>query len=585
MAQLPRRVRSSQLLSPEPMLEGGRPTGTLLVAEVRRLSRARTMGIGTTARSRPTEKPTVTTTNNGGNTLNSPHLPSAPSNQKHPNSMPEDDSSSETSSELDIQHTPTAQSRIHSLLYAGSHSPTSRPSPAAKARGQLLVDRGASVPEVPEELLSNTHHGQMPSSFANLLALHNALEKALLLHLATQGANAAMTIVDPSPQATCSPQRTPPEPSSRDERMKTPEPAAQRSRRALTPEQEEDTIKTFRLESLVSWPVIKPIVERGSGKNFGERELAQLLWLWQNDPDEHLPEEQKTRAGKRKADSSHANLQQDQNSAPQADVGEAKEQVGMGFIISRTRSLDPCTSLETKRLRYTYGLGLEIKARENRPMPSYSLQSPGKTNEYLESPSRSYTSTEYKQPRKSPNKIKAKDVMNLVALWSSKSVDRKAEVARRLRSYWLSRSQDLPQKTVSSPAVLQRISIPLGNLPKLEQALHTQLVHHPFNRPTSASTSHPTPHSRPDLKRHRLDLTRNSEPTHPSPPKRSKVDSHPCAPSSKVPAHTGPHNTLLSHSSPGSIQHRALSLLERIKAKEEKQAILVQQPSPTTKSH
>ncbi|WAQ87410.1 hypothetical protein PtA15_8A314 [Puccinia triticina] len=67
----------------------------------------------------------------------------------------------------------------------------------------------------------------------------------------------------------------------------------------------------------------------------------------------------------------------------------------------------------------------------------------------LESPSRSSRapSAAESRPRKSPSRIKAKDVMNLVALWSSKSVDRKAEVARRLRAYWRARSTTDPTIT------------------------------------------------------------------------------------------------------------------------------------------
>lgn len=482
---------------------------------------------------------------------------------KHPNSntMPDEDSSSELSSDLEIHHTPTAQSRLRSLLYAGSNSPSSRLSPSSKLPGNH-VKKSAMVDEAPEELLS-THHGQMPSSFANLLALHNALEKALLLHLATQGASAAMTIVNSS-QSTCSPKRNNSRPPARDERMKTPEPDQQgSSRRDLNTEQEEDMVKTFRLESLVSWPVIKPIVERGSGKNFGEKELAQLLWLWQNDPDGDPIEKEKIKVGKRKdCGSTDVDTQHDHE-------GGAKEQVGMGFIISRVRSLDPTGSLEKKRLRYTYGLGLEIKARENRQMPSYSLESPGKTNEFLESPSRTCTRGAENRPRKSPSKIKAKDVMNLVALWSSKSVDRKAEVARRLRSYWLHNSLDSsPQTcyiTVPSPSRLQRICIPLATLPTLEQTTLAQPTHFFHSHPSPTSTSNP----RADLKRHRLDLTRNF----PSSPKRKKLDPHPLI----SPSHSGAANPSLSNLGPGTVQHRALSLLERIKAKEEKQATLLQQ--------
>ncbi|KAA1132918.1 hypothetical protein PGTUg99_022477 [Puccinia graminis f. sp. tritici] len=640
------RVPSSQLLSPDPQLVPGRlPTGTLLVAEVRRLSRARLMGISSSPSSflstasaqqpppppphqqqlppdqltpHPTHSLLLTSTdlitpqdalacrgpssaNLADSHFSTDRTPvpgsfnpnqlelATPSNKpartprvSSENTMLEDDTSSELSSELEIQHTPTAQSRIQSLLYVGSHSPSSRQSPSTKSRGNPL-EKNALLDTAPDELLS-THHGQMPSSFVNLLALHNALEKALLLHLATQGANAAMTVVNSTPP-TCPTETNTLTPPARDERMKTPEPDQQRSRRALSPEEEEDLFKTFRLESLVSWPVIKPIVERGSGKHFGERELAQLLWLWQNDPDDDSNEAQTTQVRKRKKTATpDMDEPLDHSSAQRDHVGEAKEQVGMGFIISRVRSLDPSGTMENKRLRYTYGLGLEIKARENRRMPTYSLQSPGKSNEFLESPSRSFrsASTENKS-RKSPSRIKAKDVMNLVALWSSKSVDRKAEVARRLRSYWLSRSAEpghpQSQGPPTSPSNLQRIAVPLGCLPKLDPTTH-KLPTHPFNRPPSASSSQLPSLHQPDLKRHRLDLTRNSDRRHSPSPKRPKVNPHSRLPSSNT---NDPNSTVPSISSPGSgsVQHRALSLLERIKAKEEKQANLINQQSPT----
>ncbi|KAI7939441.1 hypothetical protein MJO29_014177 [Puccinia striiformis f. sp. tritici] len=484
---------STQLLSPEGVAEPGRPaTGTLLVAELRRISREKMMGI----------------------------------KQKE---MEE-----EEEEELDIQHTPTAQSRIQSLLYAGSNSPSSRHSP----KKLNIIDRNDDG--LPDELLS-THHGQMPSSFANLLALHNALEKALLLHLATQGASAAMTVVSTIPsQASTTP----------DQRMVTPEPESQqqqRSRRAGTPDQEDEDqiIKTFRLESLVSWPVIKPIVERGSGKSFGERELAQLLWLWQNDPDQSRTHDTK-QTQKRKRTSTR------DDSTDKLELDSSKEQVGMGFIISRIRSLDPTNTLEQKRLRYTYGIGLEITARENRQMPSYSLQSPGKSTEFLESPSRSTTSTENARlHRKSPSRVKAKDVMNLVALWSSKSVDRKTEVARRLRAFWVSHSIDPkistpPSTSNSSPTHSKKICIPLANLPKLDQQqINTLQPSHPFTRPSASSNG--INHT-PDLKRHRIHLS--SKPPQNSPSKLSPA----------------------SNTAHSSVVNRAQSLLERIKAKENKLA-------------
>ncbi|KAH9824837.1 hypothetical protein DFH28DRAFT_1143807 [Melampsora americana] len=197
--------------------------------------------------------------------------------------MIQEDEFSDSSSDLEVQPpnpfqtTPRqlTSSKFEQLLYARDSPGSTRGSPKSKTPI-------TSKPKV-SETFEDVDPNQLPSTYTNLLSLHTALERALLLHLATEGSHATLTTVH--------------KPSSKltgDNRMRTPEP------------EEEEEIQTFRLLNLISWSTLRTMVERGSGKSFTENELSQLLWVWQRE--ESKGEERKEMKG------------------------------GMGFIISRLDS-------------------------------------------------------------------------------------------------------------------------------------------------------------------------------------------------------------------------------------------------------
>lgn len=322
--------------------------------------------------------------------------------------MMEEDARSEISSDLEIQPpssslaTPRqrATSHIQTLLYARDSPGSTRKSPEPSLKTEM------SVP-APDIVRSTAAH-ELPYTYTNLLALHTAVERAILLHLATEGGGTVTS-------TTSSPRRTP----SRRDRMRTPEPDEAR-------EGSGGPLKTFRLANFITWPSLRPIVERGSGKRFTETELAQLLWMWQGDELSDQPEES----------------------------GQGQVQRGMGFTISCVRALDPFTL--PKRLRLTYGFGIEITARENPQLPSYTLCSPGQRLA-PESPSRT------RSPGRRPC-----NGMNVIALWSSQVEERKSEVARRLREHWRVISSTHVTTEVSAERLIP--ALPMATLPSLVSA-------------------------------------------------------------------------------------------------------------------
>lgn len=86
----------------------------------------------------------------------------------------------------------------------------------------------------------------LPESYNNLLTLHTAFERALMLHLTTEGRGGRIA--------------------------------------SAVAEMDESTSKRIRLENLATYTQLRPMVERGSGKRFGAKEFSQLLWLWNDTP-------------------------------------------------------------------------------------------------------------------------------------------------------------------------------------------------------------------------------------------------------------------------------------------------------------
>lgn len=89
----------------------------------------------------------------------------------------------------------------------------------------------------------------LPEHYQTLLNLHTAFERALMLHLTTEGKGGRIaSAVSGSTSDFSSTQR-------------------------------------IRLENLATFNALRPMVERGSGRRFSQVEFAQLVWLWQSTPD------------------------------------------------------------------------------------------------------------------------------------------------------------------------------------------------------------------------------------------------------------------------------------------------------------
>lgn len=319
--------------------------------------------------------------------------------------MVQEDEFSDASSDLEVQPpnpfqtTPRhgTSSKVEQLLYARDSPGSTRGSPKSKTPIVLKPKASNTVEDVDPD--------QLPSTYTNLLSLHTALERALLLHLATEGSHATLTTVHkPSPKLTS------------DNRMCTPEP-------------EEEGIQTFRLLNLISWSTLRPMVERGSGKSFTEKELSQLLWIWQKE--ETLTKAEETEEGMK---------------------------VGMGFIISR---------LETSR---TFGLGIELQVKENLQLPSLSLVSPNRSKSSPKSPGKNRNLLS--QIQNSPNH-KNKNNMKLISLWTSQVEERRKEVSKRLKKVW--RSEKKRAKPIDEDQQWSIPPIPCASLPSLiDPVIHSK---------------------------------------------------------------------------------------------------------------
>lgn len=279
----------------------------------------------------------------------------------------------------------------------------------------------------------------LPSFYSSLLTLHMALEHALVVHLATAGCSSATLQSSPSASSSDEESDTDRTPSSRT-----------RGERKLT--------KTVRLPNLISYTALRPLVERSGGRRLGPTELRRLASVW-------------------------VDFQRCQNPA------EVEEEVrGLGFIISKTRSMDP----RTRRRALDWGIGIELEIKRTvrartpptqvgfggvevqaspklpaeaafdesvegtpklpsrfttppaSPSASRSLRGQVQSSPLLASPQRRGKGRAVSPTPSSPKvrsstgldamgREKAREGMSVVAMWNNGLETRKAEVGRRLR--------------------------------------------------------------------------------------------------------------------------------------------------------
>ena len=184
--------------------------------------------------------------------------------------------------------------------------PTARPNqPALGAPFGLGPAFGASTaPDLPKPL-------------ADLLALHNAIESTLLLHLAASGALVASSLGGGGQKA-------------------------------------DDGSTTIRMPALIDLPDLAKKLASG-GKRCTEAELAKLVWVWQGcGQSEHSDEDS-----------------DDELTVEKGGKGlEPGEAGGMGFIVSKMRVNGPTGIMGT------YGVGLSVQVRTNVQRPKIELIPP-----------------------------------------------------------------------------------------------------------------------------------------------------------------------------------------------------------------
>lgn len=237
----------------------------------------------------------------------------------------------------------------------------------------------------------------LPEHYTALLALHSAVERALLLHLATEGSRAGALVASSS----CSGGEGPPSASSS-------------SRPSLGPDEVQ-----VDLPNLVTYTQIKAVVERGAGKRFGPLELGQLVWLWEGGLDGPFASEAELSARDAAAGSA-ANL-----------LGSKNRRGGLSLSVSATRQLDKNTG---KRV-YTWGLGLDLRLKANVQLPAFEVLD-GSSTTAPRTPARSAKSDASSSGTGSPASAAAhrlkRQGMSVLPLWSSKAESRKREMRRRL---------------------------------------------------------------------------------------------------------------------------------------------------------
>ena len=163
----------------------------------------------------------------------------------------------------------------------------------------------------------------LPDHYTALLALHSAVERALLLHLATEGSRAGALVA-----------------------------SAGNTERLGTDELQVD------MPNLVTYNQIRAVVERGAGKRFGPLELGQLVWLWEgglegaraSEDDVALTEA----AGERRAE-------------------HPGRRGGLSLSIQATRQLDKMTGKKV----YTWGIGLDLRLKQNVQLPTFEVLNSG----------------------------------------------------------------------------------------------------------------------------------------------------------------------------------------------------------------
>lgn len=253
----------------------------------------------------------------------------------------------------------------------------------------------------------------LPKPLADLLALHNAIESTLLLHLAASGALVASSLGGGGKSA-------------------------------------DDGSTNIRMPALIDLPDLAKKLSSG-GKRCTEAELAKLVWVWQGcGQSEHSDEDSDEELTVEKGGKG-------------LEPGEAG---GMGFIVSKMRVNGPTGIVGT------YGVGLSVQVRTNVQRPKMELMPPASPSR---SPRRRTAS--FRSEWDNPAVGGARDGMSIVALWTSGVAGRRKEFTRRLKSWLRRETAKGPPSTIDgappSPSRTFIPSVPLASLPVLAHTVPT----------------------------------------------------------------------------------------------------------------
>lgn len=241
--------------------------------------------------------------------------------------------------------------------------------PSGRSYGSDLTSTAAPPPLDPSTV-------PLPDHYTSLLNLHSALERALLLHLATEGSKACSAVTSSS--------------SSSTSLINNADGGATTALHA----QERIVVE---LPNLATFTGIRAVVERGANKRFGPTELAQLVWLWEGGLSGPLASE---------------------------DSKTYKTRGGLSMSVSASRELDRISGKKV----YTWGIGIRLELKENAPLPALEVVDP--TPASRTSPASPFISSP-SSTSSSPSKIKRYG-LSVLPLWSSKGEYRKQEMRRRL---------------------------------------------------------------------------------------------------------------------------------------------------------
>ncbi|CBQ69472.1 conserved hypothetical protein [Sporisorium reilianum SRZ2] len=315
-------------------------------------------------------------------------------------------------------------SQLETLSQPASSSSSSSSS-AGLSHSEIdpFADEDATELPTPKHALSSDL--TLPSFYSSLMTLHVALEHALVVHLATAGC-ASATLESSSAQS-----------SSDDDLSDADQPHHTPRKRT----------KTVRLPNLISYTALRPLVERSGGRRLGPTELKRLASIWGDFRRSH---------------------------------DDADEVRGLGFIVSKTRSMDA----RTGRRALDWGIGIELEIKRtvrartpptqvnfggvevHSPVPTavegfdesvmgtpkmpvrFSTPPPSsekkvgrspyvESSPLLASPRRKGRAASptpaSPKTRSSVGSAKAREGMSVVAMWNNGLETRKAEVGRRLR--------------------------------------------------------------------------------------------------------------------------------------------------------